>query len=249
MVTNRLPEEKRDSDLIELLAHPAIGIFNPSPAAVARYATAFRHPSYIREQPGGTGEAGGPDDFERLEFLGDRVLNLIVAEFLFNEGRMSEGSMTMRMEVVKNQHLGAIVPSLGIGFSAMILVAKRQPKTARIIASSFEAFIGAVYLDAGLERTRVMIMRLMGDELETFSPDDNFKKMLQEKVQKSMKAVPEYVLKGKSGPDHCPEFTYQVFIGKRAFGEGRGRSKAVATQNAALAALHTLGDSIPVDRG
>jgi len=227
--------------LRNFLQQPEIGLSHPTPDALIRYADALTHPSYLRENSRGDGAPSGPDDFERLEFLGDRVLNLVVAQYLFLEGHQSEGDMTSRMEVVKNQHLGAIVPSLAIGFSEMVLVGRNQKKTSRILAASFEAFIGAFYLDKGFESTRAMIMHLMGDEIATFSPDDNYKKMLQEEVQKSMGIIPVYILKEKKGPDHKPEFTYEVILGEKTYGVGSGTSKAMATQDAAHAALHALG--------
>lgn len=235
------PETLHLKRLTHFLEQPDIGIIDPTPVALARYATALTHPSYLREQAGGESAPSTPDEYERLEFLGDRVLNLVVAGYLFSESYQSEGCMTSRMEVVKNQHLGVIIPSLNIGLSDMILVGRKQMITTRIIAASFEAFIGACYLDAGFEYTRKMILRLMGDEIATFSPDDNYKKILQEEVQKSMGIVPEYVLKERAGPDHRAEFTYQVLLGGKISGEGKGNSKATATQNAARAALRAHG--------
>lgn len=222
------------------LQQPDIGVVSPSPEALVQYARAFTHPSFIREQAPGNPALPLPDNFERLEFLGDRVLNLVVAEYLFLDGDQSEGAMTARMEVVRNQHLGAIVPSLDIGFPEMIRAGQNQEKTTRIIAAAFEAFIGAFYLDNGLESTKLMLMRLIGDDIATFSSDDNYKKVLQERVQKSFQILPEYVLIRKIGPDHCPEFTYQVLLDKKIRGTGRGPTKAVATQNAARDALSAL---------
>lgn len=231
------------------LQQPEIGVVSPSPEALARYISAFTHPSCIREQASGDNALPFPDNFERLEFLGDRVLNLVVAEYLFLDGDQSEGAMTSRMEVVRNQHLGAIVPSLDIGFPEMIRAGQNQEKTTRIIAAAFEAFIGAFYLDNGLESTKLMLMRLIGDDIATFSSDDNYKKVLQERVQKSFQILPEYVLIRKIGPDHCPEFTYQVLLDTKILGTGKGATKAVATQNAARAALSALDRDISPDTG
>ncbi|OPX73476.1 MAG: ribonuclease III [Methanoregulaceae archaeon PtaB.Bin152] len=227
--------------LTAFLKQPSIGCTDPSERALARYSAAFTHQSYLRgtEQQQETPLSCG--DYERLEFLGDRVLNLVVAEHLFCTGHESEGNMTSRMEVVKNQNLGAIVPSLGIGFPEMIRVGQHQQRTTRIIAGSFEAFIGAHYLENGLDSTRSMIMRLIGDEIASFSPHHNYKKILQEEIQGSLGILPVYVLHDKKGPDHRPEFVYQVFIGGNLCGEGRGANKAEATQNAAWDALRARG--------
>ncbi|HOT04558.1 MAG TPA: putative dsRNA-binding protein [Methanolinea sp.] len=223
--------------LTAFLKQPLIGCTNPSESALARYTAAFTHQSFLK----GTGQQQGTplpcEDYERLEFLGDRVLNLVVAEHLFFMGHENEGSMTSRMEVVKNQNLGAIVPSLGIGFPEMIRVGQHQQRTTRIIAGSFEAFIGAHYLENGLDSTRRMIIRLIGDDIASFSPHHNYKKILQEEIQGSLGILPVYVLHDKKGPDHKPEFVYQVFISGTLCGEGRGANKAEATQNAAWNAL------------
>ncbi len=227
--------------LVHFLGQPEIGIRNPTPSALARYAAACTHPSYLREQAEANSAPATPDEYERLEFLGDRVLNLVVAGYLFSESNQSEGCMTSRMEVVKNQHLGVIIPSLNIGFYDIIRVGRTQVITTRIIASSFEAFIGACYLDAGFEHTKEMIIRLMGDEIASYTSNDNYKKILQEEVQKTLGIVPEYILKEKSGPYHQPEFTYLVLIDGKVSGEGRGSSKAKATQDAARSALRMLG--------
>lgn len=234
-------ENTWEERLIAFLRQPEIGYADPGTDAIARYSAAFTHQSYIREAQCGEESPPPYEDYERLEFLGDRVLNLIVAEYLFSLGHHSEGSMTSCMEVVKNQHIGAIVPSLGIGFTEMIRVGRNQQKTTRIIAGSFEAFIGAHYLERGLESTRRMIMRLIGDDIAAFSPGDNYKKILQEELQATLGTLPVYVLHEKKGPDHRPEFVYRVLIGRRVAGEGKGRNKAEATQNAALDALRARG--------
>ncbi|OPX66260.1 MAG: ribonuclease III [Methanoregulaceae archaeon PtaB.Bin056] len=227
--------------LTAFLKQPWIGCTDPSERTLARYSAALTHQSYLKENEHQQGTPFPCEDYERLEFLGDRVLNLIVAEYLFFMGHESEGSMTSRMEVVKNQHLGAIVPSLGIGFPEMIRVGQHQQRTTRIIAGSFEAFIGAHYLESGLGSTRRMIMHLIGDDIASFSPHDNYKKILQEEIQGSLGILPVYILHEKKGPDHRPEFVYQVFIDGTLYGEGRGGNKAEATQNAAKNALRSRG--------
>lgn len=234
--------------LNSFLHQPAIGCRDLSKRSLARFSAALTHQSYIREIQQQGDDLAPEEDYERLEFLGDRVLNLVVAEHLFSSGHSSEGCMTSRMEVVKNQHLGAIVPSLGIGFPEMIRVGRHQQMTTRIIAGSFEAFIGAYYLARGLLHTRIMILRLMGDDIASFSPNDNYKKILQEDVQRTAGILPVYILHRKEGPDHSPEFVYRVLIGGAVQGEGRGRSKAEATQNAALDALRARGQFPPHDR-
>jgi ribonuclease-3 len=145
------------------------------------------------------------------------------------------------MEVVKNRHLGSIVPSLGIGFEQMIRRGRSQPLTPRIIAGAFEAFIGALYLDAGFDRTREIVLALVGGEIEAFSPDRNYKKILQETVQKQYRILPVYRCVEREGSDHLPLFTYEVLVDGKRVGLGSGASIALATQDAACDGLKNLG--------
>jgi len=209
------------------------------PESLDLYIQALTHSSYGRDQP--TPESGTCPDNERLEFLGDRVLNLIVAEYLFCHFDETEGYLTQRMEVTMNRNLGVLVPSLGLGYEDLILVAENQPLTPGIIADAFEAFIGALYLDRGFDATRNIVLSLISDEIESFSPGKNYKKKLQETVQKQNLPLPVYSLVRKDGLDHRPVFTYRVTAGKNISGVGTGSSKAEATQNAALDALHQMG--------
>lgn len=209
------------------------------PESPGLYLQALTHSSYARDQQ--TPESGTWPDNERLEFLGDRVLNLIVAEYLFCHFDEPEGVLTPRMEVTRNRNLGVLVPSLGLGFEKLILVAENQPVIPGIIADAFEAFIGALYLDRGFDATRDIVLSLISDEIESFSPEKNYKKRLQETLQKQNLPLPLYSLVRKDGLDHRPVFTYRVTAGKNISGEGAGSSKAEATQNAALDALRQMG--------
>jgi ribonuclease-3 len=220
------------------LARHEIGRTHPTPEALDRYNAALTHRSFVREN----GEESDADetDYERLEFLGDRVLNLIVAEHLFRDGRETEGTMTSRMEAVKNQHLGAIVPALGIGFEDLVRVGRNQVKNSRILAGAFEAFVGALYLDAGMMKTKTVVWDLIGEEILSFNPDRNYKKILQEKIQQEDHTIPAYRLSGKEGLDHLPLFTFEVLVGGHVLGRGKGKCKAEATQEAARDALSKL---------
>jgi ribonuclease-3 len=189
------------------------------------------------------GETSG--DNERLEFLGDRVLNLIVAEFLFLNYPGPEGELTARMEWTKNRNLARAVTAADIGFEDLILVGSRQEKTPRIIAGAFEAFVAALYLDFGMERTKIIIGRLMADEIRNYRTDRNYKKSLQEYLQKKDRPLPEYQLEERLGVHHHPRFNYVVMIDGEIIGRGTGRSKAEATQNAAREALQVLTGSRP----
>jgi len=220
------------------LGRPRIGLSDISPTALARYTAAFTHSSFAREQPPGS-EA--PEDYEALEFLGDRVLNLIVAEYIFQHFPGNEGEMTERMEFVKNSHLSEIVSALGTDFPCMIRLGSHQELTTGIVAQAFEAFLGAYFLDRGFDATRSFLLGLVGDALDRFVPFANYKKALQEHFQKTSRQVPNYELVGKEGPDHAPVFTYRVSVSGTVLGIGKGRSKVQATQEAARDALRSLG--------
>lgn len=236
MIAGEFRSTSRREAIARFLANPEIGRMHPTPAVVDRYNAALTHRSFVKENPEEK-ICGDEVDYERLEFLGDRVLNLIVAEHLFREGRETEGSMTSRMEAVRNQHLGALVPALGIGFEDLVRVGRNQVKNTRILAGAFEAFVGALYLDAGMMKTKTIIWELIGGEILSFNPDRNFKKILQEKIQKEDHTLPAYRLCRKEGLDHSPLFTFEVLVGGLVLGTGKGRSKAEATKEAARDAL------------
>jgi len=239
MNTAMIIDGERERLLRAFLTCPAIGQRRAGPEALDRYHRALTHRSYTRER-GGTS-----DDNERLEFLGDRVLNLIVAEVLFQNYPGQEGDLTARMEWTENRNLARAVVAADIGFEDLILVGSRQEKTPRIIAGAFEAFVAALYLDLGLARTKTIIGRLMADEIRNFRTDRNYKKILQEYLQKKDHPLPEYQLEERSGAHHHPRFSYVVMIDGEVIGRGKGRSKAEATQNAAREALRVLKGSRP----
>ncbi|NYT16423.1 MAG: ribonuclease III [Methanomicrobiales archaeon] len=234
-----ITDGERERLLRAFLTSPAIGRRRAGPEALGRYHCALTHRSYTRE----TGVTSG--DNERLEFLGDRVLNLIVAEFLFRNYPGQEGDLTARMEWTENRNLARAVAAANIGFEDLILVGSRQEKTPRIIAGAFEAFVAALYLDLGLARTKTIIGRLMSDEIRNFRTDRNYKKILQEYLQKRDHPLPEYHLEERTGAHHHPRFSYVVMIDGAVIGRGKGRSKAEATQNAAREALQVLQGSRP----
>jgi ribonuclease-3 len=239
MNTDMIIDGERERLLRAFLSGPAIGRRRAGPEALERYHRSLTHRSYVRETDVPSG------DNERLEFLGDRVLNLIVAEFLFRSYPGSEGDLTMRMEWTENRNLARAVTAAGIGFEELILVGNRQEKTPRIIAGAFEAFVAALYLDLGLARTKTIIGRLLADEIRNYRTDRNYKKSLQEYLQKRDRPLPEYQLGERSGTPHHPRFSYVVTIDGDVIGRGTGRSKTEATQNAARAALRVLKGSRP----
>jgi len=232
-----ISEYERESAIREFLASPEIGRQSISRAAFARYDAAFTHRSYAREAES---VPKGIADNEQLEFLGDRVLNLVIADFLFFEFDEPEGSLSSRMEWTKNRHLASVLSVAAPAFSGLIRVGRKQGMTPRIVAGSFEAFTGALYLDAGLDAAKKMIVSFFGDSIREFSTDTNYKKKLQESLQKKNLPLPVYELESREGEPHSPHFLYLVRSGGIFLGRGTGTTKAEATQHAAREALEHM---------
>ncbi len=225
-------------NLAAFLGQPPVELEDLTEVSLTRFISAFTHRSFVRENPSGD---EGMEDFEALEFLGDRVLNLIVAEYIFTHTPRTEKEMADRMEFVKNNHLAFLVSSLFPGFSLMIRLGHHQRLTSGIVASAFEAFLGAYFLDKGFDATRSFLLRMFRDELDRFAPVTNYKRELQEHLQKNARQIPVYRMVGKEGPDHTPVFSYSVACEGKILGTGKGRTKAQATQEAARDALRSLG--------
>ncbi|HIH26838.1 MAG TPA: ribonuclease III [Methanoregulaceae archaeon] len=229
----------RQAAIRRFLGRPEIGRAHVPAASLAWYDAALTHRSYAHEQ----GDSGQYPDNERLEFLGDRVLNLVVAEILFRGSGDPEGILSARMEFARNQNLAAMIATAGIGFTDMIRVGCRQEKTPGIIAGALEAFIAALYLDAGLESAKNMVYSLFSDDILNYSTEKNYKKELQEYLQKREMPLPVYELVERDGDDHAPVFSYVVAVGDIPLGRGRGKNKGEATQEAARAALKQVKKS------
>ncbi|MEI7856179.1 MAG: putative dsRNA-binding protein [Methanomicrobiales archaeon] len=188
------------------------------------------------------------EDWQRYEFLGDRVLNLIIAQSLFTQrdALLNEGEMTKILSsVVSNRALNVLTHQYGNqAFSRLIPHAIGEQKTygERVTGGAFEAFIGALYCEVGLDDVVYFVNAMMEDALKSYNPGQNAKGILQEYFQKMDRSkVPEYRETKKTGPDHKPVFTCQVFYLDSFLGEGTGESKPLAEQAAARQALETLG--------
>ncbi len=184
---------------------------------------------------------------ERLEFLGDAVLGLVVAAELYNHWALSEGEMSMvRAAVVNETTLAGIAASLGVG-EALRLGKGEDASGGRakpqILADALEALIGAVFLDAGFKRARRIVLKhwsgVIAETAETPGERD-YKTRLQEVLARTG-VVPEYAVTG-AGPDHERTFKATVVIEGRVAGTGSGSSKKRAQQVAARRALEALGD-------
>jgi ribonuclease III len=194
-------------------------------------------------------EAGGHPSNERLEFLGDAVLGLVVADHCYRAYPSStEGDMAqVRAAVVNTNVLAEVAAELGLGQAVRLgrgeeaSGGRRKPS---ILADSFEALIGAIYLDGGWEPARAFVMEVLGPRVAVAAAGpgaEDHKTRLQEFVVHLHGQVPRYEVVG-SGPDHDRRFSATVFVAGRRVGTGQGRSKKDAEQAAARAAAKTLAD-------
>ncbi|MDO3410733.1 ribonuclease III [Saccharibacillus sp. CPCC 101409] len=203
---------------------------------------AFTHASYVNEH-----RFSQHHDNERLEFLGDAVLELTVSEFLYNRfpGR-PEGELTkLRAAIVCEPSLVKFAESLNFG--AYVLLGKGEELTGgrsrpALLADVFESFVGALYLDQGLEPVRFFLERYVFPQVawDGKLQMSDFKTELQELTQHHNLGVLEYRIVEERGPAHEREFVSEVYMGERSLGRGTGRSKKEAEQQAAAAALETL---------
>ncbi|HUU54546.1 MAG TPA: ribonuclease III [Armatimonadota bacterium] len=184
---------------------------------------------------------------ERLEFLGDSVLDLVLAEYLYRgHPELAEGDLTkLKAVAVSEPILAAIAGELGLG--RYLLLAKGEEQTggrnrSSILADAMEALFAAVYLDRGLRLTRSLILRLLGSHLEAIERrehEPDYKTLLQEKIQEIHRNPPTYRVVSQTGPDHDRTFVAEVRIGRTVLGSGQGKSKKQAEQAAARQALMT----------
>ncbi len=206
------------------------------------YQIAFTHRSYLNEFP------KEKQSNERLEFLGDSVLSFIISGFLFNErGGDSEGDLTnLRSYMVKTTSLAKAARNLNLG--KYLRMSKGEERTGgrhnpQLLANTYEALLGAIYLDQGLEAAKTFVhhtlIPLFGAEIQSGPPKDA-KSRLQELVQNLTKQSPKYKILKTEGPDHAKRFTVGVLLQGEKIGEGEGFSKQIAEEKAAEQALDTL---------
>jgi len=206
--------------------------------------SAITHRSYLNEHRSAT-----QDHNERLEFLGDAVLELVVTDYLFRSyPEKPEGELTaIRAALVNTVSLSASAEALGV--NQYLLMSKGEAKDegrARqyILANVFEAFIGAMYLDQGFEVAKGFITRELFPKTEAIVKLrlwQDGKSRFQELAQEHASVTPTYQLLGQAGPDHDRVFTIGVFLRQEKIAEGEGRSKQEAEQEAALRALAAKG--------
>lgn len=201
--------------------------------------TALTHRSYVNEHKKSVSEHN-----ERLEFLGDAVLELVVTDFLFTNYTEPEGTLTSwRAALVRTESIGEAGDKLG--YEPLIRMSrgeKQGSKRARqqILANAFEAVIGAIYLERGYKDAETFIHKHISSKLEAILDEGSWrdpKSHLQEVSQRIDSATPVYKVLSEEGPDHDKMFTLGVFVGTKLMGKGTGHSKQTAQQVAAKAAL------------
>lgn len=207
--------------------------------------TAFTHSSYVNEH-----RKKPYEDNERLEFLGDAVLELSVSHYLFEKyPSMSEGEMTkLRAAIVCEPSL--VIFANEMEFGNLILLGKGEEQTGgrmrpALLADVFEAFIGALYLDQGMEPVRQILDKVVFPKVDTgaFSHVMDYKSQLQEFIQRNHSGTLHYEILKEKGPAHNREFVSRVLLGGEDLGSGTGRSKKEAEQHAAQQALLYLKKS------
>ena len=204
---------------------------------------ALTHSSYANEHRGSNIKHN-----ERLEFLGDAVLSIVVADYIYaNCPDLPEGELTkLRSALVCEKALFKFGKMIKLGSFLYLSKGEKNGGGAErpsIVADAFEALIAAIYLDGGMESAKKHILRFVIPEINNQSqkPFKDYKTTLQEIVQKNPGEKIEYILTSESGPDHNKHFVFEVHLNSNVIGKGGGRSKKEAEQNAAREALELMG--------
>jgi ribonuclease III len=210
-------------------------------------AEALTHKSYAHEQSMNPGLFAHN---ERMEFLGDAVLDLAVSHMLMHRDfRATEGELSKRRASLVNEESLALL-ARKVGLHDFIILGKGERNTNgaqkdSILSSTFEAVIGAIYLDGNFENALKVLETLIAPlidntDLAKSGFDKDYKTRLQELLQGKFKTAPRYELEGASGPDHQKTFKVRVMMGDRVLGSGEGHSKKEAEQHAAQKALEEM---------
>ncbi len=235
----------QDSSAYQLFAKETLGV---EFADIQLLVTAFTHRSYVNEHKKTVQEHN-----ERLEFLGDAVLELVVTEYLYSHFADPEGVLTnWRSSLVRTESIGGAAARFG--FEPLLRLSRGERRgtdraRAQILANSYEAVVGAIYLDKGYEAAKAWIERSIvatfQDILDSGSWMDP-KSHLQEMTQSREGATPLYKVLSEEGPDHEKLFSVGVFVNGRMIGRGNGPSKQAGQQKAAEAALKAYNTDKPV---
>ena len=206
---------------------------------------ALTHSSFANEA------RGGVSSNERLEFLGDSVLSIIVSDYIYKQfGNLPEGELTkLRASLVCEKSLCGFSRELQMG--SFLRLGKGEEKGGgrerdSILADAFEAVHAAIYLDSDSETARELVMRFVLKELKHTDDEvfKDYKTALQEIIQRNPEEYVTYILTGESGPDHDKIFEVEVHLNSNVIGKGKGKSKKQAEQMAAKQALSLMGAEI-----
>ncbi len=207
------------------------------------FGRALTHRSYLNEHPEAL------EDNERLEFLGDAVLDFMVGAWLYNRfPEMAEGSLTrLRASLVGNEQLAEFARQIGLG--EILRLGRGEIESGgrhryALLGSGFEALVGALYLDRGMQAVREFVEPLLEEATaELLNGQGNLdpKSLLQEWAQSEGLGTPYYQTKGATGPDHEKIFEVEVIIQGKVYGRGQGHSKQTAAKNAARNVIASLG--------
>lgn len=203
--------------------------------------TALTHRSYVNEHKKSVSEHN-----ERLEFLGDAVLELVVTDYLFKNFNETEGILTSwRAALVRTESIGEA--GMAIGYEPLVRMSRGEKQGSdrarqQILANAFEAVTGAIYLERGYDDAAAFINKYIISKLDVILKTGSWrdaKSHLQEVSQRTDGQTPQYRVMEEVGPDHDKIFTLGVYVGDKLMGTGSGPSKQVAQQQAAQAALET----------
>jgi len=204
---------------------------------------ALTHRSYLNEHPEAL------EDNERLEFLGDAVLDFLVGAWLYNHfPEMTEGELTrLRSALVRTEQLADFAREIDLG--ELMLLGKGELEAGgdqrpALLCATFEALIGALYLDSGIGKVKMFVEPMLEaatDQILTARKEQDPKSVLQEWIQSQGFGPPVYRTTGAIGPDHAKIFEVEVVVNENVYGRGQGHSKQSAAKAAARAALQALG--------
>jgi len=231
------PDESRHPTAVAV--EEATGLVFSNPGLVVR---ALTHSSFTNESP------GEGENYERLEFLGDAVLDYLVAYWLYQHfPELPEGDLTrMRSALVRTETLAAFAQQLGL--NRILRIGKGERLTGgeerlTILCGAFEALMGAIALDRGMETTYAFLSPFFTREsdriFERLASSDS-KSLFQEKAQARFGVTPGYRVVELTGPDHDRRYTVEVLVGEESYGVGSGNSKQAAAQDAARKALEKI---------
>lgn len=203
---------------------------------------AFTHRSFLNEKKSSSSSN------ERLEFLGDSIISFLVSEFLYKKfPKITEGELTnIRTFLIKTETLAKAAREQELGHHLLFSKGEEEAggrNNPSLLANTFEAFVGALYLDGDIKSVRAYLNKTLFAKIEESLPDDALKdnkSRLQELVQAGKKPTPNYRVLETRGPDHKKIFTVGVFVHNKLIGKGTGRSKQEAEQQAAKAALEKV---------